>query len=204
VRKYRDFAFRGSSIFCRPWARGLLGTGAALDDALSDGWRAAIHTEDLSLVSAFWGGIKDSGQGAKIDVRFRRFDGEYRWFSVSTHPFQDGGDSHWCWSASYADEGRATDGRLRRLFDTLPIQAAFLNVAGVLKFCNVRALTDFGMTFEQLADPNSSGILHRGDMPVVERSRAPNGDGGMARRRGSFFVSGRYLSMDASAVRPHL
>jgi hypothetical protein len=54
-------------------------------------------------------------------------------------------------------------GRLRRLFDMLPIQAGFLNAAMVLEFTNLQSLRDFNMTFEQLEQWTTSRIIHVDD-----------------------------------------
>jgi PAS domain S-box-containing protein len=121
-------------------------TGLSPDRALDHGWQRAIHPDDLSSFLDRSNVISQAGV-AEIDGRLRRFDGEYRWFVFRPSLIEDvGGPTRWCWLGSYADESTSTDGRLRRLFDTLPWQAGFLNTAGVLEFTNRRSLADFGMT----------------------------------------------------------
>ena len=84
-------------------------------------------------------------------------------FRPSPLPEDDSSHQRWCWLGLDADESASTDGRLRRLFDMLPIQAGFLNAAMVLEFTNLQSLRDFNMTFEQLEQWTTSRIIHVDD-----------------------------------------
>jgi PAS domain S-box-containing protein len=139
-------------------------TGHQPGAALEDGWRNAIHPDDLPAVLERLSAIRESEAAKEIDARLRRFDGEYRWFVLRLSSMEDESRSdRWCWLGLYADESAATDGRLRRLFDMLPMQAGFLNTAAVLEFSNLQSLKDFGMTYEELQQWTSSGIIHVDD-----------------------------------------
>ena len=140
-------------------------TGVGLNEALGHGWQAAIHPDDLTSFVGSWDLIRQSGIGQEIDARLRRFDGQYRWFVCRPSPLPEDESSHprWCWHASYADESSAADGRLRRLLDAIPLQIGFLNTAMILEFANLKSLQDFNMTFEQLNQWTSSGIIHVDD-----------------------------------------
>jgi PAS domain S-box-containing protein len=102
-------------------------TGLGLDEAIGLGWQAAIHPDDRSTVVQAWELISQSGIAREIDARLRRFDGQYRWFVLRLSPLPADGSRHprWCWLGLNADEGPETDGRLRRLFDMLPIRAGW-------------------------------------------------------------------------------
>jgi PAS domain S-box-containing protein len=145
-----DFVNRGWSEY----------TGLGLDESIGCGWQAAIHPEDLASLIRSWDRIRQSGGVREIDARLRRFDGEYRWFVFRPSPLAE---EQWCWLVLDADENTATDGRLRRLFDLVPIQAGFLDTAMVLEFTNRQSLRDFNMTFEELKQWTTSGIIHAGD-----------------------------------------
>ena len=139
-------------------------TGLALDASIHYGWQAAIHPDDLKSFLDAWSAIKQSGFAQDIDGRLRRFDGEYRWFVFQpSFTEEEGGSARWCWLGSHADESTVTDGRLRRLFDMLPWQAGFLNIAGVLEFTNQQSLKDFNMTALELQQWTQSGIIHPDD-----------------------------------------
>ncbi len=146
-------------------------TGLGLDEAIGHGWQAAIHPDDLTFFVESWDLIRQSGIGKEIDARLRRFDGQYRWFVFRPSPLSapsslpDKASPHprWCWLGTHADESAAADGRLRRLLDAIPLQIGFLNTAMVLEFANLKSLQDFNMTFEQLNQWTSSGIIHADD-----------------------------------------
>jgi PAS domain S-box-containing protein len=146
-------------------------TGLGPDVALEHGWQRAIHPDDLTSFLDAWSIIQQSGAAKEIDVRLRRFDGEYRWFVFRPASLEDAtGRRRWCWLGLNADEGASLDGRLRRFFDMLPWQAGFLNAAGVSEFSNLQALNDFSMTQEGLAQPRRSGVIHLDDFEENDRA----------------------------------
>lgn len=139
-------------------------TGLGPDAALDHGWQTAIHPDDLPSFLDRWSVIQQSGVAGEIDVRLRRFDGEYRWFVFHPSLMDDAsGRGRWCWLGLFADERASTDGRLRRLFDMIPLQAGFLNAAGVLEFSNRQSLKDFAMSQVELERWRTSGIIHVDD-----------------------------------------
>lgn len=144
-------------------------TGLGLDDARDHGWQTVIHPDDRPSFLAAWDVIRQAGTVDDIDARLRRFDGEYRWFALRPSPFPAGaqGDPSWCWLAIDIDEGPSTDGRMRRLLDRLPIQVAFLNLAGTSEYSNRKTLDDYGMTLDELVQWQTSGAIHPDDHPVV-------------------------------------
>ncbi|SEF79273.1 PAS domain S-box-containing protein [Bryocella elongata] len=151
-----------SSFANRAWSEY---TGLAIEETVGLGWQTAIHPDDVALFMQTWDSIRRSGVPNEIDARLRRFDGQHRWFVFRPSPLPEDDLLHqrWCWLGSDADERTATDGRLRRLFDMVPLQAGFLNTAGVLEFTNLQSLKDFDMTFEELKQWTTSGIIHVDD-----------------------------------------
>ena len=144
-------------------------TGLGPDQSRDFGWQAAIHPEDLNACLETWKIIQQTGADKEIYIRLRRFDGEYRWFTLrpALNRPDVAPEQQWCWLALNADEGPVTDGRLRRLFDMLPVQAAFLNQQGASEFSNRQVLQDYDMTLEQLAAWQTSGAIHADDHPIV-------------------------------------
>ena len=138
-------------------------TGLGREAGLDDGWQRAIHPDDLPTFLDCARTIRASRLARDIDARLRRRDGEYRWFVFRPSLMDDGGRIRWCWLGLHADESASTDGRLRRLFDMLPIQAGFLNANCVLEFTNLQSLKDFGMTQKELEQWTKSGIIHVDD-----------------------------------------
>jgi PAS domain S-box-containing protein len=140
-------------------------TGLELEKAIDHGWQAAIHPDDLSPLMWSWDLIKQSGAAKEIDVRLRRFDGEYRWFVFRSSPShqRDQRNQRWCWLGLAADESETIDGRLRRLLDMLPIQAGFMGPSGASEYANRQTLTDYGMTQEELRQWTMTGWFHPDD-----------------------------------------
>jgi PAS domain S-box-containing protein len=148
-------------------------TGLGPDLALDHGWQRAIHPDDLKSFLDGWSVIQQTGIAKEIDGRLRRFDGEYRWFVFRPSFMEDvSGHGRWCWFGLNTDESASLDGRLRRLFDMLPWQAGFLNVAGVSEFSNLQALKDFNMAQEELAQWRTSGIIHVDDHEKNDKAAA--------------------------------
>jgi len=136
-------------------------TGLGFESALDHGWQIAIHPDDLSAFQDGWRNIQLSGDARELDVRLRRFDGEYRWFTL--RPSQSGDGDRWCWLGLYADESASTEARQRRLLDIMPVQAGFLDANCVLQFTNRQSLQDFGMSHAELEAWTKSGIIHADD-----------------------------------------
>jgi PAS domain S-box-containing protein len=77
----------GSAEFqSRPW---LEYTGLSAEKARSWGWKDAIHPEDAEQYVRKWLEIKASQAPGEAEARFRRFDGQYRWFLVRAVPLRD-------------------------------------------------------------------------------------------------------------------
>src|ERR1700759_791880 len=64
-------------------------TGMAADEAQDERWWTTVHAEHLTALQSFWTSVKIAAPNTEIDVRLRRFDGEYRWFTVNARPFQN-------------------------------------------------------------------------------------------------------------------
>lgn len=64
-------------------------TGLTMEEANGWGWRVAIHPEDLPGLQAHWHSLLTAGQAGEGEARFRRFDGEYRWFLFRGVPLHD-------------------------------------------------------------------------------------------------------------------
>ena len=63
--------------------------GLSAEHALNLGWKIAIHPEDLPKVMEVFERAVESGEPFELDGRFRRFDGEFRWFLFRGSPLRD-------------------------------------------------------------------------------------------------------------------
>ena len=64
-------------------------TGLSPEQGLGWGWTAAIHPDDLNRIADYWRSIMHTGEPGEIEARFRRSDGEYRWFLFRANAVRD-------------------------------------------------------------------------------------------------------------------
>ncbi|HCT62010.1 MAG TPA: PAS domain S-box protein [Acidobacterium sp.] len=64
-------------------------TGLSRDQAHGWGWRNVVHPEDASRLIGYWQRLIREGGKGEIEARFRRFDGEFRWFLFRANPLLD-------------------------------------------------------------------------------------------------------------------
>jgi PAS domain S-box-containing protein len=134
-------------------------TGLGVDEACGEGWQAAIHREDLPGLLERWRSILASGELSEMEVRLRRFDGEYRWFLFRTNPLVDASGKvvKWCGMNVDIDDRRraeealrAQERRFRSIVDGFPALVALKRPAADLEFANRRYQEYFGATREKL------------------------------------------------------
>src|SRR6202048_2630048 len=64
-------------------------TGLSAEQALGSGWEAAIHPDDLPRILETFRQALNSVKPYEVEGRFRRFDGEFRWFLFRGNPLRD-------------------------------------------------------------------------------------------------------------------
>src|SRR5258708_20701319 len=64
-------------------------TGLSAKQALGSGWQVAIHPDDLPRILEIFREALTSGKPYEVEGRFRRFDGEFRWFLFRGSPLRD-------------------------------------------------------------------------------------------------------------------
>ena len=143
-------------------------TGLSRDEGLGRGWQTAIHPEDLPRF-AFGG----SGP-LEIEARFRRADGEYRWFRICINPIRDeaGQVVKWCGvNTDIEDRKRAEEALGRReldfrlIVDSIPAPVAVTTAAGEVEGVNQPTLEYFGKTLEELKGwATANDIVHPDDL----------------------------------------
>jgi PAS domain S-box-containing protein len=151
-------------------------TGLGVDEACGEGWQTAIHPEDLPELLERWRSILASGELREMEVRLRRFDGEYRWFLVRACPLVDasGRVVKWCGMNIDIEDRRraeqalhAQERRFRSIVDGFPALVALRTPAGDLEYANRRYLEYFGATLEKLKRSAWGRDFHPDDLPKV-------------------------------------
>ena len=90
-------------------------TGLSADAVLGFGWTDAVHPVDRDRTLTLWTDAVQSGRPFEAECRFRRADGEYRWFRTRSVPMQlaDGTIVRWFGVATDVDDSKRAEEALR-------------------------------------------------------------------------------------------
>jgi PAS domain S-box-containing protein len=93
-------------------------TGLARTDTGQDVWSRVLHPEDGPRALARWRHSLRTGEPYQIEYRFRRHDGEYRWFLVRAVPVLDenGEAARWFGTCTDIHEQKEAQLELARLY----------------------------------------------------------------------------------------
>jgi formate hydrogenlyase transcriptional activator len=137
-------------------------------------WRSRneLHRDDLERFEQWWQEILESRKPAPTEVRFRRADGEYRWFQISAAPIRDGQGNlvRWCGiNIDIDDRKRAelelqqNEENLRRITQTIPGMLWSATPEGAVDYCNRPWLEFTSMTAEQAEGWGWAEAIHPDD-----------------------------------------
>jgi PAS domain S-box-containing protein len=153
-------------------------TGLSLEDTKGTGWSAAIHPDDLAAHWDRWRSSVATGERFEDEARFRRADGQYRWFLVRAAPLRDNLGSIIKWYGKCADieelkraeaKVRRAERELRTVVDTIPALVWSTLPDGSSDFNNQRWLEYTGLSAEEAKGWGYGTAIHPEDF---ERSQA--------------------------------
>jgi formate hydrogenlyase transcriptional activator len=130
-------------------------------------WKSAFHPDDLEGFEEWWRRLRESLKPGKTEARFRRADGEYRWFQVSMTPVRDdrGHLIRWYGISTDIDDHKRAEQQLREkekelrtITDAIRQFVVVLASDGTTLYANRVALESTGYTIRDLAD---EGLLAR-------------------------------------------
>ncbi|PPS43934.1 PAS domain-containing protein [Chroococcidiopsis sp. TS-821] len=78
-------------------------TGLTLEETKGTGWNHVLHPDDRQRSWEVWHESLRTGKDYEIEYRFRRFDGEYRWFLGRAFPLRDENGQIIRWFGSCTD-----------------------------------------------------------------------------------------------------
>jgi len=150
-------------------------TGLSLEQALGWGWKVTIHADDLpDMLEIFYEALS-LRRAFEVEGRFRRSDGEYRWFLFRGSPLLDesGNVIRWFGTNTDLEERkraedalRASEQNFRRIVDGIPAPTVTFTAHGEVEYTNQRTLDYTGWTFDQLK--HWGPLIHPDDLPIVQ------------------------------------
>jgi len=151
-------------------------TGLSAKQALGSGWEVAIHPDDLPRILETFREALNSVKPYEVEGRFRRFDGEFRWFLFRASPLCDESGKVVKWygtNTDIEDRKRAEDAlrsheqNLRLLVDTIPGHVVTTTPTGEIELLNRRVLEYFDKTPEELVNWRASDAIHPDDLALT-------------------------------------
>ncbi len=78
-------------------------TGLSTEESHGPGWKAAVHPDDLPGLLQQWETQPEVDNAGEHEVRLRRSDGVFRWFSIRREPLHDQAGALLRWYGTAAD-----------------------------------------------------------------------------------------------------
>ena len=144
-------------------------TGLSAKQALCAGWEVAIHPDDLPRILGTFGEALNSGKPYEVEGRFRRFDGEFRWFLFRGSPLRDrsGEIAKWYGTNTDLEERkraeealRKSEERWRSVFENSAIGVALTDLNGRFLTTNHVFQAMVGYTEEELRAVSFADLAH--------------------------------------------
>src|ERR1700735_154379 len=136
-------------------------TGLSAKQAVGSGCQGAIQPDDRPRILETPREALNSVQPFEVEGRFRRFDGEFRWFLFRGSPLRDRSGKVAKWygtNTDLEDRKRAEDAlrsheqNLRLLVDTIPGHIVTTTPTGEIELLNRRILEYLDKTPEEVAN----------------------------------------------------
>src|SRR6266849_8736742 len=144
-------------------------TGLSAKQALGSGWEVAIHPDDLPRILDTFRDALNSEKPFEVEGRFRRFDGEFRWFLFRGSPLRDrsGKVAKWYGTNTDLEERKRAEDALRKseerwrsVFENSAIGVALTDHNGRFLATNHVFQAMVGFTEEELRAVNFLDLTH--------------------------------------------
>jgi len=132
-------------------------TGLSQESSQGWGWVSVIHQDDRPGLLETWRRVLEAGQPKEAEARFRRFDGEYRWYLIRMVPIRDDAGALLGWYGANTDiddlkhaqvKLRQDEKELRQMTDATQLPIIVFSAEGRLLYANRFSLTYGGLSLE--------------------------------------------------------
>jgi formate hydrogenlyase transcriptional activator len=149
-------------------------TGLSAEQLYGSEWKSAVHLDDAEAFETWWQGLQKSRKTGHTEVRFRRFDGEYRWFQITAAPEHDekGNLVRWNGINTDIDDRQCAEQELRTITDAIRQSIVVLAPDGTTLYANRAARDRTGLTPVEVNDKGFLALaFHPDDVDRVREGR---------------------------------
>ena len=180
-------------------------TGLSAEQALDWGWKVAIYPDDVPRILETFREALNTVKPFEVEGRFRRFDGEFRWFLFRGSPLRDrsGKAAKWYGTNTDIEERKRAEDALRKseerwrsVFENSAIGVALSDLNGSFLATNHVYQTIVGYTEQELRALHFLDVTHE-DYREVNRALVTELLEG---KRRQFQIEKKYLRKDGSSI----
>src|SRR5258708_4181023 len=180
-------------------------TGLSAEQALGSGWQLAIHSDDLPRILETFREALSSVKSYEVEGRFRRFDGEFRWFLFRGSPLRDrsGKVAKWYGTSTDLEERKRAEDALRKseerwrsVFENSAIGVALTDLHGRFLATNHVFQAMVGYTAEELRAVNFLDLTQEDNREANWALITELLEG----KRRQFQIEKKYLRKDGSLI----
>ena len=156
-------------------------TGLSQENSQGWGWVSVIHPDDRPGLIETWQRVLEAGQPKEAEARFRRFDGEYRWYLIRMVPIRDESGALLGWYGANTDiddlkqaqmKLRQDEKELRQMADATQLPIIVFSAEGRLLYANRFSLTYGGLSLEDFQrDGWRERVYHPDDIEAFADAR---------------------------------
>ncbi|HJY91522.1 MAG TPA: PAS domain S-box protein, partial [Candidatus Acidoferrum sp.] len=180
-------------------------TGLSAEQALDWGWKVAIYPDDVPRILETFREALNTVKPFEVEGRFRRFDGEFRWFLFRGSPLRDrsGKVAKWYGTNTDIEERKRAEDALRKseerwrsVFENSAIGVALSDLSGRFLATNHVYQTIVGYTEQELRALHFLDVTHE---DYREANRALVTELLEGKRR-QFQIEKKYRRKDGSSI----
>jgi PAS domain S-box-containing protein len=156
-------------------------TGKSLQEVQeSGGWAQLVHPDERDAMLQKKQSCIEKGESYENVYRFRRADGQYRWFQIRVEPLRDkdGRVAHWYGLFFDIDDQkrveaalRESENSLRQIIETIPAFVFRTAPGGELDYVNQRVVEYAGKSLLDVGAWGWTQLIHPDDVEAALRKR---------------------------------